>query len=365
MTKLRNLITAGVLSLGVAVPVVDNVHAREWTDDMVITGFASAAYQRTTESTFLYAPADEGGIDNRGSFYGSTLGLNLTARINYDVVLSTQLLAEYNEADYNLHVDWAFLRFELIDDFFLRAGKIKFPVGVVNEYADVRYAYPWITAPNSLYSTQVPIGPQATRNAYSGGSLLWNYYWHDFSLETDLFAGEVKMEVADVRELVGFTARLDWNELVLFQASAYQGIMANGQNLGAAGGGDMSNMNGKPHRGLLLGFKTDWNNMVAYAEIADVKMGDLTNMKARTWYATLGYRLGKWLPHFTFEDFDKEYGKEKQNLLTLGLRYDIKRNTALKLELGQVRTDKGKGLFEQEPAASRVYRAGLAIDVVF
>ncbi len=350
------LLGAGLLLAGTA-------RAGDWTDDMVITGFASAVYQRTNESTFLYGPASDGGIDDKGSFYGSTLGINLTSRINYDVTLFTQLLAEYNEDDYNLHIDWAFVRFEIVDDLFLRAGKIKFPVGLVNEYADVRYAYPWITAPNSLYSTQVPIGPQATRNAYSGASLLWDYYLDDFTLEVDLFAGEVKMEVADVRQLVGFTGRVDWNELVQFQASAYQGTMANGVDL-RPNGKDMTVMNDEPHRGLLLGFKADWNDVVVYAEIADVKMGDLSNMKVRTWYTTLGYRLGKWLPHVTFEDFDRGYGKERQQFLTLGLRYDVKRNTAIKLELGQVRTEKGTGLFVGAPA-DQVYRGGLAIDVVF
>jgi len=357
-TKTGKLTAAAVsLALGNSF-ITSTTVAAEWTDRVRLNGFADAIYQATDEPVAIHGNSGEGGIDNRGNFTGTKLGVNLTAQINDRITLYTQLQGEHSES-YKVHVDWAFMAIELSETFTLRTGNIKFPVGVVNEYIDTGYLYPWLQAPRVIYSQMVPNGPQAIRDSYSGASLLFSDNFDDWTLGADIFGGEVKMESADVRKTQGVTLRADWNDEVLIQASTYTGLMENATTSTA--------MNNQKHDVSTLGVKADVNNFVVYTEYASIKMGTLTNMKANTWYATLGYHFGKWLPFFNYEDFKKGAGNSltKQNFSTIGLRYELMRNTALKMELSRIKTKTGTGMFESAPNDNSTNQFGIGLSVIF
>ncbi len=334
------------------------LQAANWTDKVKINGFANAIYQQTGEQIAIHGASNEGGIDDRGSFTGTSVGFNITANINERVTLYSQLSASHQEG-FTVQVDWGFIGIELSETFTLRAGNIKFPVGLVNEYADVGYLYPWLRAPSVIYSSLTPAGPQVVRDGYSGASLLYSESIGDWVLGADLFGGEVKMENIDVRETRGLTLRAEWNDQVLIQASTYTGLMESTTN---------AMMNGQDHDVTTLGIKVDIDNFVFYAEHANVEMGSLAIMKATTWYTTLGYRIDKWLPYYTYEDFDKganSMSSQLQNFNTLGLRYELMPNTALKMEVTQVKTDIGKGFFTSAPADNSTRLYGLGLNVMF
>lgn len=355
MPALKSLYLATILAL---LCTNNQIQATEWTDRVTITGFASAIYQETNEAAALHGSSTNGGIDNRGSFSGTKLGLNIAAKINDKTKLYGQLLGAHGGDNYDMKVDWAFIDFTLSDELSIRAGKIKFPVGIVNEYVSVGYTYLWLQPPNVIYSTQVPLGAQVTREAYSGTSLLWSHSLDDWTLGADVFAGEVKMNVADVRKTRGVTLRADWDDQVLIQASSYSGTMENSTTMPA--------MNQQPHNVSTFGVKVDMSNIIAYAEIADVKMGAVTAMAAKTWYTTLGYRIDKWLPHLTYESFEKGNPvAHKQNITTLGLRYELMTDTAIKFRLSSISTDKGKGMFDTTPNSTSTTLFGFGVDIIF
>ena len=210
--------------------------------------------------------------------------------MNEDLTVEMLLMSADGHEKYSTHVDWAFASFRLTDDFTLRTGKIKFPVGLVNEYVDVGVTYPWIRAPLLLYSEET-VGPQAAREAYTGASLLWEVEVGDWSLGSDLFFGQVDLEGMTVKGTLGVTLRANWDDTVEFQASTYQG------NMKTDPAGPMAVINEKAHSAKLVGAKLDWNDVVAYAEVAKVEM-DVTAGGQRigdsdAWYVTLGYRLAR------------------------------------------------------------------------
>ena len=101
-------------------------------------------------------------------------GLTVNAKVNKRLRFASQMFASKKE-EFDLHIVWAFADLSLTDELNLRTGKIKFPVGLVNEYRDVGYATPWIKAPVVIYSELgAPNGPQITREGYTGASLLGN-----------------------------------------------------------------------------------------------------------------------------------------------------------------------------------------------
>jgi len=172
------------------------------------------------------------------------LGLTISSQVTDDLSIAMLLMSSSSE-EFSTHVDWAFASFSLNDNFALRAGKLKFPVGLVNEYVDVGATYPWISAPLLLYSED-QAGPQATREAYTGASLLWENSVGDWVLGGDLFLGQVDLDGMTVKGLTGLTARANWDDTVEIQASSYAGTMHT----------DPTNMmNEKTHSATLLRYQ--------------------------------------------------------------------------------------------------------------
>jgi len=319
---LASVITAATIG-GTSTPV-----NADWWEKISISGFATAAYQQSNEDVQWQPDIDEdggmgspptmpkyiNGIDKNGSFRGTNYGLNISSPINDFVSLSSQLMATSEEENYIVNLDWAIIAMQLNDELVLRTGKIKFPVGIVNEYVDVNYANPWIKAPAVIYSSAT-YGSQATREAYTGASLLYNVDVGDWYYDVDLFGGEVGLEEASLKNTAGITFRANWDDMLLLQASHFNGTMYMHRNNPV-----FSMMNGN------TGASTDI-------------------MNSDSWYSTLGYQVGDFLPHFTYQSLKQGDGDENK-ISTIGLRWDLASSVAVKFELSQISTVVGtKGIF--------------------
>lgn len=345
-----------------------SARAESWTDRTALNGFLSTHFHATDDPLYFRSTRADNGINKDGSFYGTKLGLNITSHVTDQMTVATQLFSAIQEDNYHTHLDWAFVRFNLSDAFAVRTGKIKYPVGIVNEYIEVGVSYPWIQAPLAIYS-ESSSGPQATRESYTGADVLWNSSSGDWTFGADLFGGQVDLTGMTIKKMLGLTARADWNDAVLVQASHYTGEMAPDDP--TIGMGPM--MDGKSHSATVAGVKMDWHNIVAYAESAkvkmDVKMGGATPMNSDSWYATLGYRImGRFLPHYTHQKWDQDSGNG-QEISTIGLNYSVSTNAVVKLEYSNIKTD-GTGLFVDNAGnptapADDVKMTSVALDVVF
>ena len=368
----KKLICLSSISLPVLFPMTlflnsAAVSAADWTERTTLSGFYSARYSQTNEKEPFHG-SDETGINKDGSFQGTKLGLTVSSQVTDNLNVAMLLMSAADHEEFATHVDWAFASFSLNDNFTLRTGKLKFPVGLVNEYVDVGATYPWINAPILLYSEEAA-GPQATREAYTGASLLWEGSAGDnWMLGSDLFFGQVDLNGMTVKGVTGVTARAVWDDTIEFQASTYQGEMHTKT---------APMMDEETHSATLVGIKADWNNVIAYAEAARVKM-DVTDMmgnnpgNSNTWYATLGYRIGKFLPHITRQDWERDNGNNQQ-ISTLGLSYSFSGSTVIKLEQSRIGmnglsdnpSEHNFGLFHKAPSSDSVNMTSIAVDVIF
>lgn len=360
--KMRLITIGGAMLMGL---MTHSAYAADWTERTNISGFSSMRYSTTDEAEFFHGDT-ETGINEDGSFQGTKLGLTVSSQVNDDLNVAMLLMSAADHESYGTHVDWAFASYTLNNDFTVRFGKIKFPVGLVNEYVDVGATYPWINAPILVYSEETA-GAQATREAYTGASLLWegDVGDSDWTVGTDLFFGQVDLEGMTVKGVLGLTVRANWNDLIELQASTYEGKMHTDPT------GMMAMMNKKNHSAQLIGAKMDWNNVVAYVEAAQVEM-DVTMMGVKTgasdsWYATLGYRFGKFLPHFTTQEWERDNGNGHQ-ISTLGLAYSLSDSMVLKVEQSRIETDNfatKAGLFEASPSDGSTDMTTVAVDIMF
>lgn len=360
-----------------------SVQAENWSDKLSVSGFASATYRQTDEPAPFH-----GHIDNQGSYADTKLGLNFNAEINERFSIASQLLSTKEPDNYATHVDWAFGAFKLSDSLTIRAGKLKFPVGLVNEISDVGYAYPWIQAPVSFYSETGPNlnGPQVTREAYTGASLLWQVETGDLVVEFDLFRGEINLDGMNTRKLTGLAINADWNDLIQLELSSYQGTMRDiglEDAVASSAGGSVwqntllsmqSSMEGAKHSADSFGIKYDNGHVLFMSEISKMEMGDLAAMKTTGWYSTLGYQVGAFLPTLTFENLEQGDGSgafdDDQDITTLGLRWDYMTNVAIKFEVAQIKLNNANGNgglfgYVNNPEDDTINMFGIAIDTVF
>ncbi len=178
MKRLTWRLARMLMATSAAIPLSAN--AANWADRISITGFASATYESTDEPVYYDGTADGDGLNDDASFQGTRFGLNFNTSITDRLRVAAQMIGQSADNDYTVHVDWAFMALGLSENFDLRAGKIKYPAGIINEYVDVGYAYPWLTPPRVIYSEFTP-GPQAVGEAYTGLSLLGSYATGDWT----------------------------------------------------------------------------------------------------------------------------------------------------------------------------------------
>ena len=355
-----------------------------------LSGFmtAGATYADRQLLTNSNAVSQDGSIESTPGFTAdSRLGVQISAKVNQDVSITGQLLAKAREDNSNVKADWAFVTYRVNDPISIRAGKIKFPTFLISDYYEVGYAYPWIRPPQEVYSLN-PI------SALNGLDMLAKFRFGDMTLLFQPYFGVSRgaTTIAPQEALpalgqpagsiysVGFTA----DELHGFNLGLSSDIFtvrlgALKTQVNASSLGVFSDEAKFSSAGVTM----DWKNIVLYSEVAKREIEGSANFafpNQRASYATLGYRIGKWLPLFTTARISDNGNPKtlfgtplKQSSKTLGLRYEVGSGSALKFEAQKITPEKGtRGLLIANPNGAAVKDKGdhvmfygITIDVVF
>lgn len=116
---------------------------------ITLHGFVSQGAFVSTENDYL-------GHSERGSFEFLEAAVNVSSEVTDRLRIGAQLFTRDLGpiGNYTLSLDWAYLDYRLRDWLGLRAGRIKIPFGLYNEFIDVDAARLQILPPQSVYSTR-------------------------------------------------------------------------------------------------------------------------------------------------------------------------------------------------------------------
>lgn len=368
-----------------------------WAEGITFNGFltAGATYGDSEVST------QDGNItDDVGFTNDSRIGIQLSAEVNPRVDVTAQLLARAKEDNSDVVADWAFVSYKLTDPLKVRAGKLKLPTFLISDYIEVGYAYPWIRPPQEVYFSN----PISTIN---GLDLLYTAYFGDFNILIQPYFGQSRgAEALIPQELMpGLSLPGGTIAFLPFRADNMAGINVSGgmdfftvragylkTEVSADVPAPFTPVDHDEATFASAGLTLDWRNVVVYGEyfereIDDGANGAFPNQKGH--YGTLGYRIGKFLPHITYaklEDNDNPTPSPpngvplEQESVTVGLRYELGSGAALKIEAQRVEPEEGtRGLLISNPNApfladgttpnddpsNTVNIYSIAIDVVF
>src|SRR5436190_1785230 len=161
--------------------------------DVEVHGFVSQGFIKTIRNQYLVAHS------RRGSFDLSEAGLNVTKTVTDRLRLGFQLFGGgfVTSAAYNAKLDWFYLDYRWRDWLGVRAGRVKLPFGLYNEFNDVESARLSILMPQSTY-------PVSSRNfllaqtgfevygylgLHSAGALEYRLYGGTIKFDTNLTTG--------------------------------------------------------------------------------------------------------------------------------------------------------------------------------
>jgi len=356
-----------------------------------INGFYSSGVSQMSSSDLAFNLFD---IDDDYSASSITkLGIQMTFQVSDDISVTGQLVGK-GINDYNIEAEWAYLSWDISDDFTARIGRQRTPYYMLSEYLDVGYAYPWTRPPIEMY--KLPL------NNMDAISFLYNIEFDEIKIGLQAYLGE---GFGDVDQLDG-SFRIQNNGLALtaesgnwlfFLGYSYSKIeitelKPNGvfdtleigindpltglkfqiDNLNENFGTNITPISILPtdeidSTYLSAAFTYDNGHILVMAEYGNLEVKDFILPTGDGGYLMIGYHFGKWLPHLTYSKFytdaknDKQVSEyiegakslaqfsgnatplalanglapliQQQTGLTLGVSYDLGTRTKLKFDM--------------------------------
>lgn len=371
-------------SITAAVALAMSAPAAVAVENITFNGFMTVGATLSDESI----DSENGNItDNIGFNQDTRVGVQVSAEVNPKVSITAQILGRAREDNYDAFFDWGFISYNINDELDIRAGKIKFPTFLISDYFEVGYAYPWIRPPAEVYNSN-PItaitGADALFRVNVGNAdILFQPYVGTSSDDEALvpqealqfndnqgaqrnpkleLTGNVQFVDFDAEDLWGLNVSASWDSFSV--RAGYLETKVSQLDFGA----DQNAV-----EFISIGGTMDWNNVVGYAEYFEREIEGRANLafpNQKGYYATLGYRIDKWLPHLTYAKLDDNdnpdpTGALKQDSIILGLRYELGAGADLKFEVQQSEPEDGsRGLFISDPGGE-VTIYSIAVDVVF
>lgn len=146
--KTQNILTAFLAFAAIVITLSFPVSAQD-ESPIYIHGFISQGYIDSSSNNFMF---DTEG----GSFQFGEIGLNFTKQVNDKLRIATQLMMKNfgDQQDESVEIDWAFGDYRINDNLGFRAGRIKTPYGLYNQYWDMDFLRTSILLPTGVYGEE-------------------------------------------------------------------------------------------------------------------------------------------------------------------------------------------------------------------
>lgn len=296
----------------------------------------------------------EGVSDGWSADVDSLLGLQVGFAASETVDAVVQAVSRYHHTgDYSPEMTWAFLRYVPDPSLQLRAGRLGWDVYMLSDARHVGYAYLWARPPvdhfGILQLNHID-GADVTVKRPVGGGLAWAklfagrsdgtvYLDDDFVLESEktrVLGGHINYETGPWHWRLGYTAfesdptysgaYVEYLELLLQQN--VDALLTEATGLGRV---EFLSAGATYHRGPWQ-VQAMWNRTTLDNDVTHVDSG----------FVSGGYRLGKVTPYLVFAQADTHApgptgeGDYQQQTYSIGMRYDVAANVALKAQVDRV-----------------------------
>ena len=184
------------------------------SDDLRVSGFGNlgAVYTDSEHYRFRTDISRGGDTDNNGLDLNAinTLGLQLDYHFNSQIDLVGQITYRgQDNVSFDNTVNLAFLRYKATPNWQIRLGRTPLDLYLLTEYRDIGFAYPWAKVPSEVYG----LIPYRTLD---GGDITYQSFYQDIDYRIKVFAGQAESDIAfttdkdslKINELLGASIEL-------------------------------------------------------------------------------------------------------------------------------------------------------------
>lgn len=317
--------------------------------DMTLDGFGSAYYGQAYSSNVMPVGFSNNSMDFTDF---SFVGMNVNSKIDDKFSVAAQFLAkgpsDITHNSYSLYANFAYIQYTVMDGLDLRAGRQAIAVFSTSEHFFEHEGVPFRTTPQIVFDVApfdafdgvtlqktMDVGAQKLMVGVFGGNPLVNGANNDASLETGLMGSD----------LLGAKAAFTGDGWLVHASASRETATA---FAGAA----------QAHEEVYsLGYRFDKMNLVSWGEYVYTTSSDGTalaqgsfNEKGKAGYVLVGYRVGDWLPRYTFAQASVQNGIDggKTTTHTIGVNYQASAKVVAKAEFEIDSVDGSMGSFEDK-----------------
>lgn len=374
--------------------------AIEIGQDVTLKGFGTvgAVHSNSSEADFLsdITFRSKGVGNTRTTSYNidTKAGVQVDWKATPRLSLTGQLLAKQGwDNTYTPELEWAFAKFSILPSLDLRVGRIRPAIYMLSDFIDVNYANIWVRPPFEFY-VAAPLARM------EGVDLIWLPSIGDVTLLVQPYFGNTKLNLTSspgtksylkADRITGFnltaskgdlTFRLGYiqTSMSIQSLDIDNGMMAAFNAICGIIGDPAACTQGtalapydKKAKFSSFGATYDNGDYLISGEFGK-RTTDMFIADATTWYVTAGKRIEQWTPYLTYSSFrndsltqfsggafpgSAEFGLPStndlvnmvllnnpmdQHTLSLGVRYDVMQNLAIKAQWDHIKTEPKSGI---------------------
>lgn len=372
---------------------------------VTLSGFGTLGLVRSDKDDFRYRSSTTqytGAGHHFDASIDSVIGAQGSVRLAERLDVTAQAITRKTPYDdYAPQITWAYLRYRATPTLTIRLGRTTTPFFMFSDSLNLNYITPWVRSPVEVYS----LNPFSELN---GIDMLYRAPLGAMDLEVQGFYGnsdlsapattnklkdatgiKVALAGSGINLQAGYTrAHLEMQRSDTFLRTVTAALTASGD------GHVVSDLTGSDGQAEFFsaGFQWEKGNWLTIAEYVKRKTNRYIG-SSHAWYVTTGYRFGQLTPYATFAqqtedspitsasvapsvtpliDLFNATRNNAQKTISIGLRWDIARNTALKGQVERISPGPhGHGIFAPTtPAAylrpsDPVHVLALSVDFVF
>jgi hypothetical protein len=364
---------------------IPGAHAEDAVTPMLsFAGFGTLGVVHSSEDkanfkSSVLAPNGAGYSHAWSADVDSRIGAQLTANFTGQLSAVVQVVSEQRyDNSYRPTVEWANIKYQFTPDLSIRLGRIVLPDFLVSDYRKVGYANPWVRPPVEVYGL-VPIsnsdGVDASYRMYLGeftNTIQGTYGTGKARLPAG--GGTVTAKnawaISDTLEYGHATMHVTYHRTTL-TADAYKPLFDGFRQFGPEGIAlaDKYDVDNKLFAFIGLGAMYDPGDWFVMGEWGATDAHSVLG-KRSAWYASGGYRFGKFTPYLTYAEAKVASNTSDpgltvsalppgpaaglnaglnallgsipvQKTLSIGSRWDFAKNAALKLQFDHIRLGAG------------------------
>lgn len=336
-----------VISTALAIMAIgtSTAHADDTSQPMFkLSGFGTLGASHSSEDRGDYVldstmPKGAGLSNDWAIGNDSRIGAQVSAKFTPRITAVLQVISEYQEDNtYNPSLEWANIKYSFSPDLNVRLGRIALPTFLNSDTRDVGYSYPWVHPPVDLYR-QLTIthsdGIDATYRFTAGEAtsvIKAIYGRNELARPTSTSTSKDLWGIFDSVEYGPATFHLGYQERISSSLNHVTGVTSPWAKTS-----DLS-----------AGAIYDSGNWFVTGEWIQRK----STTKKGAMYVSAGYRINKLTPYMIYsQDSPSSFlpgappptataiqnAEKSQRTLSLGTRWDFKRNVDLKLQYDLVR----------------------------